>query len=90
VFQVSSVHHPTRTLSRLGAEEDLIDAICEDISEVTCAVLPYSVAAKPKEIRNGDLLQVIWYAHKMPRKHYQVWTRSKGKSLEQYQGASMG
>jgi hypothetical protein len=41
-----------------GADEDLIDAICGDISKVTRAVLPYSMAAKPRKIRDGDLLQV--------------------------------
>jgi len=48
------------------------------------SLLPYGSSIDIKLITPGDHLQVLWYAHKLPRAQYQVWRRRKGLSLKQY------
>ena len=38
-------------------------------------LLPYASSVDIRRVKDGDLLQMIWYMTKMPRKQYQVWSR---------------
>jgi hypothetical protein len=65
-----------------GCEYEMIDDICRRINAETRPLLPYASAADWRPVT--DLLQVIWYIGKMPRKQYQLWRRKSGKSFKQF------
>jgi hypothetical protein len=71
-----------------GMEEKELDAICDDVRLRTGALFPYASSVSYR-VRTGDLLQVLWYTTKAPRKQYQLWRREKG-SLKQYKRAING
>ena len=53
--------------------------ICKRINRRMKPLLPYTTAAHYSEIRSGDILQMLWYMTKMPRKQYQIWVRPTGR-----------
>jgi hypothetical protein len=52
-------------------------------------VLSYATSVDIRPVRDGDLLQLIWYISKMPREQYQLWERPSG-SIKQYTGRING
>jgi hypothetical protein len=50
--------------------------------------LPYAKAVDFRRIEDGDLLQMIWYMSKSPRKQIQLYRRPR--SLKQFKGAING
>lgn len=48
------------------------------------ALLPYAKAFFPQEIAEGDLLRVVAYMTKLPRKQHQLAIRESGRSLKQW------
>ena len=55
-----------------GISDDNIKTVCRSINATVSAALPYAKAAHRKRVKDGHLLQVIWYANKMPYKQYQL------------------
>ena len=55
----------------ISAEE--LAAVCKAIGKQIKPLLPYATAAEFERVRDGDLLQMLWYVCKTPYKQYQVW-----------------
>jgi hypothetical protein len=66
-----------------GVRAKDLAAFFEGTRDEVSSLLPYTTSVDVKHIRDGDLLQVIWYTTKMPRKQYQLWKRESG-SFQQY------
>src|SRR4051794_22606814 len=66
-----------------GVREGELDAVCQDIRKQIKPLLPYATAARYARVRDGDLLQMVWYVCKTPYKQYQLWQREKSDSLQQ-------
>jgi hypothetical protein len=73
-----------------GRSPSQMRKLCAAIAAEIEPMLPYAKAAVANRISDGDLLQVIWYANKMPRKQYQLAQREKGLSLKQFKGGING
>lgn len=67
-----------------------LDAWAEGVRATMDAYLPYSSSVDVERVRPADLLQVLWYTAKMPRKQYQLWERPERGSLQQYKGQING
>jgi hypothetical protein len=67
-----------------GISEAKLRRFCKDIRIGMRALLSYATSVEYKRVRDGDLLQMVWYTTKAPRKQYQVWKRSRTDTLKQY------
>ena len=67
-----------------GVSEGELDAVCQDIRKQIKPLLPYATAARYARVRDGDLLQMVWYVCKTPYKQYQLGQREKSNSLQQW------
>src|SRR3954454_2426826 len=67
-----------------GVRQRELDAVCRDIRSQIKPLLPYATAAQYKRVRDGDLLQMVWYVCKTPYKQYQLGQREKSDSLQQW------
>lgn len=66
-----------------------LDAWADGVRATMDAYLPGASSVDIERVRPADLLQVLWYTAKMPRKQYQLWQRERG-SLQQYKGQING
>lgn len=72
-----------------GASEKTMERRCEQISDGIRALLPYATAADAQRVADADLLQMIWYMMKSPRKQHQLFRR-RADTLKQFKGALNG
>ena len=66
-----------------------LDAWAEGVRATMDAYLPGASSVDIAPVEPDDLLQMLWYTAKMPRKQYQVSRRESG-SLKQYKGQING
>jgi hypothetical protein len=62
---------------------------CRRVRKEIRPVLPYATSAHYAQVREGDLLRMVWYMTKTPRKQYQLSKRATG-SLKQWKRAING
>jgi hypothetical protein len=55
------------------ARAEELAAVCKAIGKQIKPLLPYATAVEFERVRDGDLLQMLWYVCKTPYKQYQVW-----------------
>jgi len=72
-----------------NTSEPELDAWAEGVRATMDAYLPGASSVDIERVRPADLLQILWYTAKMPRKQYQLWQRERG-SLQQYKGQING
>ena len=66
-----------------GIEEPELKKHCEMVRDEIQALLPYATSADYRQVNEGDLLQMLWYVSKAPRKQYQLHRRETG-TLKQF------
>jgi hypothetical protein len=67
-----------------GMPEAKLKQFCEDIRIGMRALLSYATSVHCQRVRDRDLLQMVWYTTKAPRKQYQLWKRRRTETLKQY------
>src|SRR3954454_3519096 len=67
-----------------GIEEPELKKHCEMVRDEIQALLPYATSADYRQVNEGDLLQMLWYVSKAPRKQYQLHRRPETGTLKQF------
>jgi hypothetical protein len=66
-----------------GISDTELSAICKGIDGRHQTLIPRMTAAKPKPIQQGDLLKVLGYAAKAPRKQYSIGRKKRTDGFKQ-------
>jgi hypothetical protein len=67
-----------------GVGEERLKEHCKRLRKKVRAVLPYATSADYRQVNEGDLLQMLWYMTKAPRKQYQLYRRPETGTLAQF------
>jgi hypothetical protein len=67
-----------------GITEEALEKVLDENRSAIGPLLPYAKTIDIQLIEPKDLLQMLWYSTKAPRKQYQLWNRPTTGTLKQF------